>query len=209
MVLPLVLGALALGGTIWAINSILNNKFITVLGGRGVGKTTLLHYLKTKQIKDSHEQTHIDAYDAMSIEIDGTKMSILGGNDVGGSSFLHPEWKKEVNKAEVIFYLLNIDKVIKKDESYINDVNKDINAIEKEVRGKKQGTKIFLLATHADKQMDYSKDYAKFEKKVHKLALINTIILKFGGKENCKVVIGSLKNSKEAESLMKKVLSYK
>lgn len=65
------------------------------------------------------------------------------------------------------------------------------------------------MATHADKQMDYSKDYAKFEKKVHKLALINTIILKFGGKENCKVVIGSLKNSKEAESLMKKVLSYK
>lgn len=96
MVLPLIVGAVALatvvGGVSLLVKKWWTGKRIAVLGGRGVGKTTFINYLKTKRICSNFDQTTLTKYEAMKVEIEGITLYISSGYDVGGSSIYHNDW---------------------------------------------------------------------------------------------------------------------
>lgn len=214
MVLPIVLvGALALGGTggIVGLGYLAYKKWwekmtIAVLGGRGVGKTTFIRYLETQKIESSHEQTDLAKYPAMKVKVEGITLRIAKGYDVGGSSMHHEKWREQIQGSDVVFYLLNIHRVLNKDEAYIKNVRQDIDAIKDEIKERQSKVHVFLIASHADKLPEYQSNFSKLEMRVNANQLVSTAIISFGGDDYCKVVVGSLKDDSEAKSLIGKIL---
>lgn len=215
MALPFIIGVAVLLGGIGGITMALRNywggKKIVVLGGRGVGKTTFLNYLKTKEIShEKYEQTGLEKYSTTTISIDGISLKISDGYDVGGSHTHYVEWREQIRQADIIFYILDIYKTLNKDLDYTNKVKEDLTAIADEVAKRQKETSkkipVFLIASHADKHPDYYLNLQKLEEKVAKNQLIGTAIIELGGIDNCQVVIGSLKNSSTAKSLVKEIL---
>lgn len=218
MVLPLIpiaLGLAALGviGTAVfkfdlddKIKEMWSGKRITVLGGRGVGKTTFLHYLKTQKIKSSSEQTGVENYQSMTVKVDNISLHIKEGQDVGGSQFQYKKWREQIQEADILFYLMDISKVLAKDKQYIDNVKKDINAIQDEIEKRQDKISVFLIANHADKCDEYTSDFVKFEEKVNKNQTVETIVIEFGGDDHCRVIIGSLKDEYHANKLLENIL---
>lgn len=221
MVLPLIpiaivgLGLAATGAAAYKFNiggisdktqQMLKGKRIAVLGGRGVGKTTLLHFLRTGKIQSSFEQTSIDDYKSFSFKVGNSELHVKGGHDIGGGHFQHSEWRKQIEESDIVFYLINIDKLLNKDTAYINDTKGDLNAIKDAIAEKKGKTAVFLIIIHADKQSDYSNNRQKFEEKVSRNNLIETAQIELGGSDHCIVRIGSLKDEESANQLLKSIL---
>lgn len=215
MVLPvLAWGAFALvgavAGGVYAYSKWWDGKSIAVLGGRGTGKTTLLNYFATKKITASYEQTDTkQRYSGMTVKMGDLTLKIKEGYDVGGTSFNHSTWREQIDNSDVVFYIVDISRVIRqdKDQQYINNTINDIEAIADNVSGRKDKMHIIILATHADKCPEFYKDKQAFEKKVARSQVIETAEIAFGGADYCKVIIGSLKDTTEAEKLVKNILS--
>lgn len=225
MVLPvLALGAVALvgavAGGVYAYNEWWDRKSITVLGGRGTGKTTLLNYFATKKITKSYEQTDTrQRYSGMTVKMGDLTLKIKEGYDVAGSSTNHAIWREQIDNSDVVFYIVDISQVIGqgKDQRYIDNTIQDIEAIANEVDNRRKKVDkeskhkvkmhIIILATHADKCPEFHKDKQAFEKKVARSQVIETAEIAFGGADYCKVIIGSLKDTNEAEKLVKNILS--
>lgn len=217
MVLPLIpiaiiglAGAAAykfnIGGFSDKAKQMLNGKHIAILGGRGVGKTTLLHFLRTGKIQSSFEQTSIDDYKSFSFKVGNSELHVKDGHDIGGGHFQHSAWRKQIEESDIVFYLINVDKLLNKDTAYINDTKGDLNAIKDAIAEKKGKTAVFLIINHADKQSDYSNNRQKFEEKVSKNNLIETAQIELGGSNHCMVKIGSLKDEESANQLLKSIL---
>lgn len=214
MVLPILAwGAIALAGAVagsYAYNKWWDGKSIAVLGGRGTGKTTLLNYFATKKITTAYEQTgNKERYSGMTVEVDGLTLKVKEGYDVSGSSMNRGTWREQIDGADVVFYIVNISRVIGqgKDSRYIDDTIEDIKAIADKVSNRREKMHIIILATHADKCSEFHSDKHAFEKKVARSQVIETAEIAFGGTDYCKVIIGSLKDTTEAEKLVKNILS--
>lgn len=187
-----------------------NGKSIAVLGGRGTGKTTLLNYFDTEKVITTYEQTDTkQRYSGMTVKINNLTLKIKGGYDIGGSSINHGTWREQIDNSDIVFYIVDISRVIgqAKDEQYINNTLNDIEAIANKVSNRKEKMHIIILATHADKCSAFHKDKQAFEKKVARSQVIETAEIAFGGTNYCKVIIGSLKDTTEAEKLVKNILS--
>lgn len=216
MVLPvLAWGAVALAGAVsgyLAYDKWWDRKTIAVLGGRGVGKTTLIQYFATQKISESHEQTFLTAYDDMTVKIGNLTLKIKGGCDVGGSANLRGKWREQIQETDIIFYIIDISRIIGdgKDPDYIKNTQQDILDIKDAINNRrdKQGNiKVMILATHADKCPEFYSDRSSLEQKVVKSQVVETAEIAFGGSKYCQVIIGSLKDTKEAEKLVKHILS--
>lgn len=215
MVLPvLAWGAIALVGAVaggaYAYSKWWDGKSIAVLGGRGTGKTTLLNYFDTKEVITTYEQTDTKKrYSGMTVKIGDLTLKIKDGYDIGGSSINHGTWREQIDNSDVVFYIVDISRVIgqAKDEQYINNTLNDIRAIADKVSNRKEKMHIIILATHADKCSAFHKDKQAFEKKVARSQVIETAEIAFGGTNYCKVIIGSLKDTTEAEKLVKNILT--
>lgn len=200
----------AVTGGAYAYSKWWDRKSIAVLGGRGTGKTTLLNYFDTKKIITTYEQTDTkQRYSDMTVKIDNLTLKIKGGYDIGGSSINHGTWREQIDNSDVVFYIVDISRVIGqgKDERYIGNTLNDIRAIADKVSNRKEKMHIIILATHTDKCSEFHKDKQTFEKKVARSQVIETAEIAFGGTNHCKVIIGSLKDTTEAEKLVKNILS--
>ncbi|MFB6348357.1 GTPase domain-containing protein [Moraxella sp. ZJ142] len=206
MVLPLIIGAALIGG-LWFVASQWSGKHIAVLGGRGVGKTTFIEYLKTKRIRsDYHQTATVDKYEAMKVRIEGITLYISSGYDVSGAKGNHEEWRKQIEKADIVFYLLDINKVLRKDERYIKNTEQDLDEIKDSIARRQEKMTVFLIANHADEQPDYTNNFTKFEEKVGKQRILEQAVINLGGTKYCKVIIGSLKNEEQAKKLVTNIL---
>ena len=206
--IPVALGVATLagiGGIGYFTKKWWSSKRIAVLGGRGVGKTTFINYLETKKVKSGFEQTDLELYPALTVKIEGVTLRISSGYDVGGSSMQHGEWRKQVLEADIIFYILDISRILKRDSDYIESTKSDIDAIKNEIRQRKN-IQVFLIASHIDKLKDDGYTAKKLEDKINKNQVIQIAMISFGGSDYCKVVTGSLKDTQSAETLMKKIL---
>lgn len=173
-------------------------------------KPLCLTILPPKKITTAYEQTDTkQRYSGMTVEVDGLTLKVKEGYDVGGSRFNYDAWQKQIDGADVVFYIVDISRVIGqgKDEQYIGNTVQDIEAIADKVSNRREKMHIIILATHADKCPEFHSDKHAFEKKVARSQVIGTAEIKFGGTDYCKVIIGSLKDTAEAEKLVKNILS--
>lgn len=231
--LPLVVPLVG-GVAVYALYKLFwDGKQIAVLGSRGVGKTTFWEFLKTKKItNETFEATRArKSYKSITIKEDGLKIKFTQNYDVGGGAGNYSDWETSVNDANYIFYILDIHKVLNCDYDYINHVRSDMDYISSKIRErrlsaeksisdgilssvansvkdsfKETDIRVFLLATHADLQPNYKTNLKLFEQEVSRNTFVNEFQTKLGGTKYCKLILGSLVTTQDAQTLLQEIL---
>lgn len=184
-----------------------DGKRIAILGSRAVGKSTLFNFLQNQEIDPNkkYEQTRtLKEINKIEVNIDGASLRISTSYDVGGGEFSHDSWVDQIIKSDYIFYLLDANKVMNSDKVHISEIKKDMAAIQKQIISDKN-KKIFLIATKSDCHQQYNT--IGFEDKLMNKSIIFETMLNLGGRERCKLIIGSLSSTDEAKNLVKQFLN--
>lgn len=184
-------------------------KKIAVLGARGVGKTSFFTFLEKGEISEQHEQTYCkQKKEGIFIKLDDKKIIFGSTYDVGGKDY--GSWLDLIQVSDIIVYMMDINRVLKKDTLYIMTVREDLSKIAEQIREQEQkkGNKlnVILMLNHADEYQLYYSSFMEFEKKTLHNALVNEVILMLGGTTKCQVIIGSLKTPDEAKKLVKQLI---
>ncbi|UYW01024.1 hypothetical protein K5I29_11070 [Flavobacterium agricola] len=120
---------------------------------RVAGKTTFLKTLGAKVLPGSN---NIEEYDSFTFNLDsGKKIYIGAGKDIGGHTTYINQYTKIIEKADVIFYFLDIEKYL---NNYIDPIDglhyrRDCNSRLDLINIHKDSKKVIIFATHKDKLM--------------------------------------------------------
>ncbi len=172
-----------------------------MLGSTATGKTTFLKFLETGRILKDYAPTQSMG---KTIEVRYKNMN-LSANDVSGViKDSKKVWLSLIEKSEHIIYIMDINKLLNDDQKQKEIVKSDIGEICETIRNRKNA-KISLVANHSDKQTLYKDNYSNFIDKVDRLPIIMESLLKLGGDNKVKLVVGSLSDEIEAKKLTEKI----
>lgn len=217
MVLPLIIGGFALVGILgWIFGSNLNGKTIAILGARASGKSRFFEYIATQKLSNSshysqtkYKQTVASKHNVEKAVFDkggkNIEFDLVKSIDVAGGSVAYQDWKEVAKNADILLYLINAEKLLSINNSdYKETIKKDISEIEKTVR-EKTYDKVVIVVTHCDKIQGYTTDFDSVYKRIERNGIIDESIIKLGGTKKCELIVGSLKDTKEAEKLLKSI----
>lgn len=180
---------------------------IVVLGARGVGKTTFLHFLQTGEIIRSHDVTEHEKYSSTTIKVGEKEIKIARGVDIGGGAEYYGAWREQIDDADTVIYLINIAKIVYENHAYIRTVENDINAIKNSIQNREEDIRIFLIGNHLD-EVKKNVNEEKFKEQLRTGSqIIQEAIVKLGGDKVCQFHIGSLISQEEARALRNKIFA--
>ena len=219
-----IVGGIALYLQRKKILKFLKGKKIAVLGERGVGKTTLVHFLSENLHLLEYEQTlepkkvkgrSLDLKDLGS-QINETlgagskqyKIDDLG--DISGGEDSYGLWKREFDQADIILYLFFGDRLLLGDQTHIKRVKKDVEFLKawESERNKKDGKSFFIfgIGTHCDRlkddRWDNKEEWATFLTEFIKEASTVDVRELTGGK----ILLGSMKTLEDTQRLVYRLL---
>ena len=221
ILIPIIIAvaALAVGGTVavslnWdKVVIALKGKKLAVLGEREVGKTVLIKYLTTGTVKEEYEQTiGKTKTDANRFNLKDLSLSIKKSYDVPGSKDDYIAWRSVTKEADIVLYLLRIDKLMKGDETTEKRVRRDMEHISRWLEENPKEYPIFLIGTYCDStEPDFTKlpenKIGDYQDRVRELSIFKTIellLVKSGNEKRVK--LGSLKSKKDTERLVRDLL---
>lgn len=190
----------------------LNGKKIGILGAAASGKSRFFEFIATEKFTQDtthYEQTRSRASIQSKYNVDKVEKKISGitvefdlanSIDVGGQAISYGDWEKVAKNADFLLYLIDSYRLFHEPQ-YHATIRKDIAAIEEIVRGKNFDG-LMIVANQMDK-LSGSHDW---ESRIINHTIVQESRLKLGGTNKCKLVMGSLKNEKSAETLLKNVL---
>lgn len=195
----------------------LAGKKMAVLGARGVGKTTLYHFLQHSSLdtasKEYAQTTTKNKIDACKVDIGGIKIYLSVNYDVSGNSDMAlRDWIEQIEGADYILYMADADKLLCKDDKshHKANVSKDMRNISEYVRsasGKASGKIVFFIINQCDKVKEYHEDLKKFEEKIQQLSVVQETQLRLGGSDECRIILGSLADNTEAKKLVEQIFN--
>ena len=181
---------------------------LAILGARGVGKTHLLTFLTTGSIPESYKQT-IRPKNAKGrrFQLRELDLKIKDTRDLPGGLDAYAEWKGLFDEADVVFYLLRIDKLMERDTEAENRVRRDMKQIEGWLKERLPSPLFFIIGTHGDlANPDLTtipeNERGDYEDRIGALPIIQECVQRAGGGHNTKIVLGSLKSRGETEALV-------
>lgn len=208
---PLLLGPLGFLGFVvlrWdEIVIALTGKRLAVLGQREVGKTHLITFLSTGSIPRSYRQTpYPEKAGKRRFDLRELDLRLKETTDVPGSKDSYAQWKKEHDQADVVLYLFRADRLMAGDTAIETRVRDDLHHIGRWLSERPTRPPFFLIGTFCDLDPAYvavpdarKGDYAD---RFHKLPIVNELILRGGGAQNAKLVLGSMKTVAQTEMLV-------
>lgn len=208
-----VVAALAAAGTAVALNwdkivIALQGNRLAVLGARGVGKTHLIKFLTTGSIPAEYKQTiRPEKASSRRFQLRDLNLKVKDTRDLSGSDDAYAEWKNLHNEADIVLYLLRVDKVMSGDTQTEARVRKDMKHIGAWLKERTQRPHFFIIGTHCDlTDPDLTKlpedKVGEYVDRVRRLPIIKEAVLRGGGAQNTKVVLGSMKSLPETEALV-------
>lgn len=213
----LIGGAVVVGGIAvaitadWLIDGVKGKK-IVVLGGRGVGKTTLLKYLINGEITGNYEQTigkhKIDK--PFSLEKLGwiIKNKNIRATDVGGSEDHYAEWKVLAKDTDFIIYLFNVKDWLNNPEKFEPKFYNEINVI-KDIIAENKNIEVMGVGTHIDLDENYSlSHFSQYRNKILGEPIMLGMLGLLGGEKRCKLELETLKDKVGLEKITIKILDY-
>ena len=183
-------------------------KKLAIFGDRKVGKTTLITFLTTGSIPESYEQTTgPEKIKGRRHQLRDLDLELKDTWDLpGGAADSYAEWKGLFDEADVVLYLLRIDKVMEGDAETKKRITEDMEQIAG-WRKERRTSRIIIVGTYGDcanpdlttlpknKRGDY-------EDAIRRQSLIQECVTRAGGSNKVKVVLGSLKSPREIEALV-------
>lgn len=187
-------------------------KKLAVLGARGVGKTTLIRFLETGEIPESYEQTvGPESTERRRFRLKDLKLNIKRSRDLPGGP-QYGEWKKLHDEADLVLYLLRVDKLMKNDTDYEARVRRDMEQIGGWLKDRPQPVPFFLIGTHCDlTDLDLTTlppdEIGDYGDSVGALPIIIECVQLAGGAQHAKTVLGSLKSKKYTEVVVYQIFA--
>ena len=190
-------------------------KTIAVLGERGVGKTTLINFLKSGELNIENKQT----VSAKKVESKTYKLKDLqlrfNTVDLPGSKDAYNEWKNSLDNADFVLYLLRTDMLMKQNKETESRVRDDFKLIKRWLddnqKIKISRPKVYLIGTHSDLDQDFPKSnnnscIGDYQDKFSELPLIKDLRIYAGGKNLVNIILGSMQTKSDAERLVYRLL---
>lgn len=137
-----------------------NSKTISILGQRGVGKTTLFKFMQTGHI-DRNERVTIAPTNSTPIRLDteSGSIAIRQLTDVPGSRDALVLWKESFKDADILFYLFRADRMVQQDANSIAQLRNDLLMIQQWTE-ELEPPRIILIGTHKDLLSEYVSEEA-------------------------------------------------
>ena len=203
-----IVGWGVLGGI--AIARYMKGKKLAILGAQSVGKTSLITYLTEQSLPKRHEPTSFPKdVKGGRIEIKDLKLKIWRGKDLPGSPDDYGNWKKLVDEADIILYLVRIDDLMQENKSlYKYRVEQDMHQIRRWLKKRdSQEFLLFIVGTGCDlTDEDFTilsrPEQAEYKQKIRNTSVLSKLILISGGGNNVRFVLGSLKSKETSENLV-------
>lgn len=198
---------IGVGGTIATrrIAKRLDGKRVAVLGGRRVGKSSLIRYLSTGDVAtDPAEGNPGDAEEsaAFGLKIGKKRAEFVVPRDLPGADGLGlPKWREAFSAADLVWYLFRADLIVQGDAKEIGEVRKHLEAMNgwrADMRSK--GPKIVLIGTWADELPEWRDDPRGSLDSVRSAEPLKFGAVKLG---HAPVIVGGLGSVEDAEKLVK------
>ena len=191
----------------------LKDKTLAVLGEQRVGKTCLIDFLTTGSIPRKYNPD-LYAREVLGrrFQLKELKLNIPPLKHLPGSAAEYAQWKEVVNEAEVVLYLLRVDRLMASHKPTEDRVQKDIGQIKRwldalEKVGKRKKYPLFIIGTYCDlTDPDFTtlpKDQTgSYVEKVQNMPIFQRIGLLGGGGSKVRFIFGSLKTLDTTEDVV-------
>lgn len=206
MVFPIVpIAAVAGAYLVLEAKKKLSGKRVAILGGRRVGKSTLIRFLSTGEVAEGRslsEAPLATSKRGFSLVIDGKRTKFSVPRDLPGNNGLGlPKWHEEYRKADFVWYLFRADLIEQGDNNEIQRVRSHLDTFSGwNGRRGKATRKIVLIGTWADQSTRWRTNRAEFVDSVISAEPLKLGAVKLG---NAPVIVGSLGSNSGAERLIK------
>ena len=197
------------------ITKALTGKKLAVLGARidrdPVGKTSLIKFLSEGSIPEEYKATNRpENVPGRRFQLRELELDIEDMVDVPGSKNRYASWKQVTKDANLVLYLLRIDKFMVGDKGTEVRIREDMGQIRRWLQDNPKDFPLFIIGTHGD-LMDpdittlSSDQIEDFEERVREIPIYETIEQLGGGGGKVRLVCGSLKSEATTEVLVHRV----
>jgi energy-coupling factor transporter ATP-binding protein EcfA2 len=202
----------AIGSNWDAIVVKLKGKKLAVLGARGVGKTHLVKFLATGSIPNDYKQTVApEKSSSRRFQLNELDLKVKDSLDVSGDKAAYAEWKELIDQADFVFYLMRADKLIAGDRDVESRAREDLQHIGTWLESSKSRPLFFIIGTHCDLDVEFSSLSADtigdYVDRFRRLPIVTELVMRGGGAQQAKVVLGSMKTVQDTEALVYQLFS--
>lgn len=192
--------AVATAGGVGALFARLAGQRIALLGGRRVGRSSLLRYLSTGTVSGGAGPNPVGRGGIMVCkpQIGGRRVKFAVDTPQGSGLGL-PDWRAAFMNADLVWYLFRADLIASEDPEEVDRVRKHVDLMVAWLASMKKKPKIVLIGTRADQAAEWHGDPQGFLDAVRLAEPLKLGAVKLG---NASVVVGSLASDSDAEQLL-------
>lgn len=198
--IPIAIAVVAVAGGAGALFKRLGGKRIALLGGRRVGRSSLLRYLSTGTVSEGAGPNPVGrgGTTVCRPQIGGRRVKFAVDVPQGGGLGL-PSWRAAFMEADLVWYLFRADLIASEDPEEIDRVRKHLDLMGAWLASMKRKPKIVLIGTRADEAAEWHADPQGFLDAVRLADPLKLGAVKLG---NAPVIVGSLASDPDAEQLL-------
>ncbi len=201
-------------GRLWdALLVFWQGKRVAVLGASGVGKSHFIRFLTTGTIPVGYKQT-LAPEKASGRRLHLGELDLKIGNmlDVGGGIEARAQWRKQVEAADFVFYLMRADQVLARNRLAEERVIADGRHLKDWLKNRSPRPKVCIVGTHGDMDTSFRGQFddlhGDYVRQFHKLPVVRTLVLHCGGPSQASLVVGSMKTLQATEDLVLDVFKH-
>lgn len=186
---------------------------IAVLGARYSGKTTLINSWRGEWIRDQADPGRTQSphhYAKTKLTTEGFRLTFTNLTDVSGAIDAWPVWEDRIRESRYVLYLADARAL---SGSLSQVTGRNWQRLEDDagmMGGWLAASRIelcLLVVTHIDED-DRLRQLGEDEYRELVTAQLDTLILKLGGPRKVRVVVGSLKQLQDAQSVTAQVMRH-
>lgn len=188
-------------------------KRVAVLGARGVGKSHFIQFLSTGDIPVEYKQTLApEKAGGRRLQLGELDLKIGKMLDVGGGTEARAQWRKQVEAADFVFYLLRADQVLAGDLLVEERVIADGKHMKDWLKDRSPRPKVCIVGTHGDLDSSFrgqfDNHHGDYVRRFREHAVVHKLVMLCGGTGQASLVVGSMKTLQATEDLVLDVFRH-
>ena len=188
-------------------------KRVAVLGAPGVGKSHFIRFLTTGTIPVGYKQTLApEKASGRRLHLGELDLKIKNMLDVGGGTEARAQWRKQVEAADFVFYLLRADQVLAADQLAEERVIADGRHLKDWLQNRSPRPKVCIVFTHGDLDSSFrgqfDNHHGDYVRRFREHAVVHKLVMLCGGTGQASLVVGSMKTLQATEELVLDVFKH-